>query len=446
MPPSSLDPTVEHDEELYRRVIASPASATRAERNLIRRLPPPEEEDRLCVARTGLTRDELQAKALSRPEELSYEAAKIATFGVLFDADAGLDFMERREQLRRRYHEPSPLQALQNAAEEALDRDRGEAEKMARLNACRVWMAVDRARREEEDRQWREAAIERRVKKGNRWIRDVLEELQREGNEEEEEEEGAGGCWGFVVFRTGCYGRGAEGEAAWRRFREYFDRIAEVSVLHWDGGPLLWPLFRAVFVEDDEELEGASDEQLRARFKRMREGGQLLPNGIATNCFLVADAAMIESEAVGKMFLPAKVDDVGTVKWMFDDPVVYIRAVDPDYHEDGQEAGKEERDGGEMAGYRGEARVALPRVFDWLYWLCFIAKKPAGLDGRNGGWRDIYLETREPEAWNRNWQSNMGFPWYYVPSMSQSASDGPASRPSGGLINMGWMGVAFPRD
>jgi hypothetical protein len=140
------------------------------------------------------------------------------------------------------------------------------------------------------------------------------------------------GCWGFVVFRTGCCG-GEEGEASWRKFRAHFEKVAEVSVLHWNSGPLLWPAFRAVFVEN-KELDRASNAKLRARFRDMRDGGsgERLPNGIRTSCFIVADREVIESETAKNPYVAWYVDDVeASVHILPDDLMVYIRAVDPDY-------------------------------------------------------------------------------------------------------------------
>jgi hypothetical protein len=74
-----------------------------------------------------------------------------------------------------------------------------------------------------------------------------------------------------VVFRTGCYS-GEEGQAAWTRSREHFELVAKTTILHYCNGPGLWPTFRTIFVED-KELNGASDDQLRSLFKKMREGG-----------------------------------------------------------------------------------------------------------------------------------------------------------------------------
>jgi hypothetical protein len=137
-------------------------------------------------------------------------------------------------------------------------------------------------------------------------------------------------CWGFVVFRTGCYD-GDEGEAAWQKFREHFNKVTEASVLHWNSGLVLWSTFRAVFVEDKEELDSASNEQLRARFRKMRDGDRgehLLPRGIRTGCFLVADRAVIENEATRTPYVPRYADDLkASVRMRPEDPVVYIRAV-----------------------------------------------------------------------------------------------------------------------
>lgn len=78
--------------ELYRRATSDPTSITRAEHNLIHDWPSPEEEDRLCVARTGHTRAELVTIAVANPEDLTYDEAMILyhSKGVRFDADDGL--------------------------------------------------------------------------------------------------------------------------------------------------------------------------------------------------------------------------------------------------------------------------------------------------------------------------------------------------------------------
>ncbi|KAK3937494.1 hypothetical protein QBC46DRAFT_392626 [Diplogelasinospora grovesii] len=424
-------------EELYRRAIADPQSITRAERNAIRDWPPPEEEDRLCIAKTGRTRAELIAKAFASPDDLTRDEAMIVHHpqGVRFDADANLSVEERREHLKRRRIDPSPMKALQDEAERQLRVAAGEEEKAALLNAVKRQFAIDNAKQDAWLQYWREQDAARRLRSGTPWIKHMLENGLLEDSAE---------CWGFVIFRTGCY-NGEEGEAAWRKFREYFAKAAETSVLHWNSGPLLWPKFRAVFVEDKEELDDASNEQLRARFRKMRDGdgGEHLTKGIRTSCFLVADRAAIESEAAKMLYVAEYDDDLfASVYIRPEDPVAYVRAVDPDYEapaaaaeEKKKEGGKDEAEGDEagtsdkaepaataeakkeaekeddeMAGFKGEATVALPRVFDWLHYVCFSAERgisAAGLDLREG-WRAIYVQTKTPEAWIRNLASNSG--------------------------------------
>ncbi|KAK4119593.1 hypothetical protein N657DRAFT_650082, partial [Parathielavia appendiculata] len=266
--------------ELYRRAVADPHSISRAERNAIWGHPPPEEENRLCVAKTGLTRAGLVAKAAAPPDELTLCEAKIICHhrGVNFDDKAEeaapitgiVDRLDRLEVALLEYirvckKKPTPLEKLYNEA-------------LARLCA------------------WREHEKARIVKVGTPWIRKMLEAgLLEEGAE----------YWGFVVFRTGCY-HGEENEALWQRFRDHLLKVAETSVLHWYSGPELWPSLRIVFVED-KELKGASNEQLRIWFRKMRDragGEQHLPKGIRTKCFLVADEAVIRSEAAQTPYTP----------------------------------------------------------------------------------------------------------------------------------------------
>jgi hypothetical protein len=209
--------------------------------------------------------------------------------------------------------------------------------------------------------------------------------------------------------------------------------VAESSVLNYNSGPELWPSFRAVFVETA-ELDGASVEDLRARFREMRQGDDF-PKGIRTSCFLVADKEVIESEAAQVPYVPKYEMDMTerTVRIEPDDPVVYIRAVDPDNQatvaaigaqKEQGEGAKEEDDG--MAGFTGEATVALPRVFDWLHYVCFCAER--GISNRSmiehhndqtwitgwapvdraEGWRTIHIQTRSPKSWVRNWAPNTG--------------------------------------
>jgi hypothetical protein len=128
---------------------------------------------------------------------------------------------------------------------------------------------------------------------------------------------------------------------------------------------VLWSTFRAVFVEDKEELDSASNEQLRARFRKMRDGDRgehLLPRGIRTGCFLVADRAVIENEATRTPYVPRYADDLkASVHMRPEDPVVYIRAVDPDFdvrakaaEEKKEEGEKDEANDGNRVGTSGK--------------------------------------------------------------------------------------------
>lgn len=101
-------------EELYRRAAADPRSLSRVERNAILGRPPPEEEDWLCVAKTGLTRAGLVAKAFFNPGELTLCEAQILCHhrGVNYDAtkpavSGGLEELE--VTLVGYLKEPTPL-------------------------------------------------------------------------------------------------------------------------------------------------------------------------------------------------------------------------------------------------------------------------------------------------------------------------------------------------
>jgi hypothetical protein len=116
-------------------------------------------------------------------------------------------------------------------------------------------------------RQERNLLRARRLKSGTGFIERMLEHRLLEDGAE---------CWSFVVFRTGCYD-GEVGELAWQKFCEHFDKVAQVSVLHWNSGPELWPTFRAIFFEDKEERDGVLDDDLRAMFRQMRRWPRRTP-------------------------------------------------------------------------------------------------------------------------------------------------------------------------
>jgi hypothetical protein len=391
------------------------------------------------------------AKAAAQPDELTLCEAKILFHhrGVNFDDKAEeaalitgiVDGFDRHEVALLEsisvFKEPTPLEKLYNEALARLCAVRSPEETTAVTNAMKRERELAMADLEANEMKWREHKKARMVKVGTPWIRRMLEAgLLEDGAE----------CWGFVVFRTGCY-HGAENEASWQTFRDHLLKVAKTSVLHWYSGPELRPSLRIVFVED-KELDGASNEQLRIWFRKMRDGAggeQHLPKGIRTNCFLVADEAVIKSEAAQTPYTPRcsymDVPEFG-VEILDEDPVVYIRAVDPDYVSPGNPAAPAEGTQAdtadkapgtptssnsssaapaymiamakqveeEMADFKGEATVALPRVFDWLHRACFLAergiKRTQG-DGRDG-WHTIHVQTKKPEAWVRNWAPYSG--------------------------------------
>lgn len=70
---------------LYQKAIATPNAITHAEKNLILERPPPDEEERLCLAKVHLTLPQLQEKAIAHPEQLTPLEAKIIMHGADYD-------------------------------------------------------------------------------------------------------------------------------------------------------------------------------------------------------------------------------------------------------------------------------------------------------------------------------------------------------------------------
>lgn len=403
-------------ETLCRRAIADPHSITRDERNTIWRLPLPEEEDRLCVEKTGHTRARLVAKALATPDDLTREEATIILDprGVLSNAQGSTSICTPAGDAGPR---STQLEELRDQAAGALQRAAGEGEKTALLNAFNREVALNQALTEEADRHFEEWEASRRLQNGTPWIRDLVKNGLLDAE-----------CWGFVVFRTAGY-RTEQDKEAWRRFREYFDTAAKATMSQFNSGPLLWPKFCPVFVER-EELDGVSDEQLRIEFKRLRDGGtganRQLPKGIRTSCFLVADRALIENDAVKIGFIVRDLLDFSLYE---DDPAAYIRALQPDFQPKKELVKAEsddkpipshdspEQDSG-MQGFAGAVTVALPRVFDWLNCVCFESECGSAWEGTplgNKGWYDIYTQTKVPEDWIKEFAPNAGLisyqPW-----------------------------------
>ncbi|KAH8894261.1 hypothetical protein GQ53DRAFT_839891 [Thozetella sp. PMI_491] len=387
-------------DSLYRQAIVDPASITRADENTIRGQPPPEEEDRLCATITGATRPELVAKAVAHPQDLTQDECKIlvSSKGVNFRDEENLSLDELLEGIERRRRERN---LLRENAIVALNQASSEDTKQALQAAHSRLAAIQHAEDEAYKSRWAEHEGERRLREGTAWIRGMLKTGLLENGKD---------CWGFVVFRTGCY----DDDAAWEHFQACFSQTGETAVMWFNLGPLIWPSFRAVFVSDP-ALNGASTEQLRERFKAMRDSGEL-PKGIRTNCFLIADAAAINSEATTMTYEMRR--EPG--------PTVFIRAADPDYKPplaspsaatagcEGKEtasqndANREARKEREAGGFTGEVTLALPKVFDWFHWLCYRAER-----GVEVWQRTVPEAIKTPSLWTPMLAENTGVPIYY---------------------------------
>ncbi|RDW73391.1 hypothetical protein BP6252_07298 [Coleophoma cylindrospora] len=74
-----------HQKLLYRKAIADPSSITPSERSQILDRLPLEEEDRLCRAKVGLSKQDLIAKTIASPNELSEDEVHIIRHGAASD-------------------------------------------------------------------------------------------------------------------------------------------------------------------------------------------------------------------------------------------------------------------------------------------------------------------------------------------------------------------------
>ena len=167
--------------------------------------------------------------------------------------------------------------------------------------------------------------------------------------------------WGFVILRT-AYGMEGDdcdcSDAVWQCFHNYFKQTGNYAMGWWKGGSELWPTHESVVVSDREALDGADTAALRARMRAMREAGQI-PEGVCRDVFLVADRNVFCNEQFAQAMSYTKARAKGTI---------YLRAVDPNHDPSVQPVHTE----GPYAGFDGEIKVSLPKVFDWavLHLLC----------------------------------------------------------------------------
>lgn len=336
---------------LFNRAIADPTSITGAERNEIRRLPPPDEEDR--IIRETLTcnsKAELVSKAAASPETLTTEEVDylIPRYNT-----RGFKSKEERELMYEAINATTPSEE-QTAISNVYKRE------------SQQW-AEDQAKREE-DLQLREHL---RSLPRAKWVQRMVDaDLQR---------------WGFVCFRT-AYGCEKTSDERWELFKTWYKGAGEHVALIWKGFRDLWPKHMTHFVSDP-ALEGCSVEGLRERFRGMRAAGEI-PDGLRTDVFLVADEQAIADDCVapGKPYhtTPCIMNVFGRAnkyRGRVDAPL--LRAVDPDY--DPTTTVPTE---GPYAGFKGEISYRLPKTFDWLHY-SFWAESET--------WEKRYWQTKEIE-------------------------------------------------
>ena len=348
--PSAPTRMTDEEKELYQRIAdagsAEAAGVTRAVRNKVHHRPPPEEEDRLCMDEVGLTVPALRAKAVASPHSLTETECAILWRGAdrnspgwwspswLYNLPPG------ERALAERVWEIVEDAQAREAERIAADRDRAE---FAAQRSARVTEALQR-RREEARREMD------RARRANtpRWANEMRDARLRR--------------WGFVVFRT-AYGGGTD--VLW----DYFQRVHRVTGSRqlrecWKKSGFLRDTQDSVWVGGDPSLDRADVGALRTRFRAMRERGEV-PEGIATDCFLVVDEAILSHPIVAsRLYCRLKsLEDPDT-----EERTVYVRAVDPD-HVDSTPVPIE----GDLAGFTGEISVPLPKIFDWLYY-CSFAK------------------------------------------------------------------------
>lgn len=338
-PPTRLSP---EEKALYLRIITDPASVTRADKNQVYEKSPPDEEDRMCRDKIGITMEELRNKALSNPDALTEDECDILVCGVA----------KRNKSSGRhsfwRFHLVEDDKKLAGRVDDILyTQDDVEIQRRANYRLSHAFKEV-KAERRENLRQQRIAERAAKMRAAQpRWLNHMSDaKLFR---------------WGFVIFWT-LYSEGTEEK--WRTFQYAYTCNKNTQLNQgWKRASSFCSRHQPLFLSDS-SLEGAGVDVLRQRFKIMREQNGI-PAGIATDCFLIADLAALDEASITlrtkyQPKAPGEPDP-----WQF---TVFIRAVNPDY-----DASVSISSEGDLTGYEGEVTIPLPKVFDWLYY-CFLAK------------------------------------------------------------------------
>ncbi|KAI9750888.1 MAG: hypothetical protein M4579_006264 [Chaenotheca gracillima] len=159
------------------------------------------------------------------------------------------------------------------------------------------------------------------------------------------------GEWGYVVYRTGAYGDDARWEQFMKRWQELVDEQVDPAL--GDGVQMAKDRLRFKFVEDKDQFEKASMEDIAMHYQELR-GESLIPEGLDHFMCLLVDeasiASVLDGPATGQTpFVQAlAVDDLvrGDLPYAFE--------VDP---EDAEDAGE----------YHGYFQVAISALLHDLY-------------------------------------------------------------------------------
>ncbi|KAL0934072.1 uncharacterized protein CTRU02_210871 [Colletotrichum truncatum] len=359
--------------ELYQRAIDDSTALTPAELHRILRRPPPEEEDQICRDRTGLTRQQIIAKALTEPETLSKTERQIIAQGVLYDS-SDMSSAWYVPLLELESEDRELAYSARGKAKGALGNEKDEdtaLENVMKLSSARAQEAREKRRRAKE--QEREALEACRALPRPRWIQELLDAGYGDRR------------WGFVCFRT-AYEADGVGDEIWDRFKTlYHGEIAKtVLVRTWKrDGPKLYDTHESLFISAP-ELDGMSGEDLRSKFRLMRSKGEI-PKEMRLGCLLVADAGVLKAEWLSEASpFPNRNS-------------TFIKAMDPDY-----EVASERVEG----GFAGEIKMPLHKVFDWLHYTLFAKSET---------WEQRYVQTKQ--RWALPPSEFCPYPVYHVDVM-----------------------------
>jgi len=340
---------MDEQKAMHQRIVANPTTVTRAERNQIYRHPTPEEEDRLCRDKVGLTMPELKGKAIANSDTLTETECDLIVYGAGYDrGDPG----SGSNSFWFIYLPPDDIQLVQKARELLVSDYENEVFNRA-YKRSRHFDPVRRERKAQQKQDLLKAARPQ-------WVHDMYDAKLPK--------------WGFIIFRT-AYGEGTD--AKWQGFQFTYD-MTMITVLCkcWRRAANLSSTHRPVFISDS-SLDKADVDLLRRQFKIMRAQNQI-PDRIATDCFLIVDEAVLNHRVISSkiIYTPKAPGDLDP--WQ---STLSLRAVDPDH--DASAPAPSEAD---LSEYEGEITIPLPRVFDWLYYYFLV---------KSEDWETRYKATRK---------------------------------------------------